>query len=284
MLSKKILLAFLLVIGNILVKAQQQSTRLIIRGDDMGFSHSGNLALIRSYKEGIEKSIEVIVPSPWFPEAVKLLEANPGVDVGIHLALSSEWENIKWRPVSYAPSLTDSSGYFQPMIWPNKNYPGRSLSENKWKIEEIEKEFRAQITLAVKKIPRISHISTHMNCTGLAPEINEVARKLAREFNIDIDLAENNVSYIGFDGPHRTLEEKKKSFISMLNKLQPGKTYLFLEHPGLDDAELRAIFHIGYENVAEDRQGVTDLFTDRQIIALIKEKKIELISYKDLKK
>lgn len=282
MFLKKNVLPILFACTSLITHAQQPP-RLIIRGDDMGFSHSGNLALIKSYKQGIEKSIEVIVPSPWFPEAVKMLAENPGVDVGVHLALSSEWENIKWRPVSVCPSLTDSDGYFQPMIWPNKNYPGRSLSENKWKIEEIEKEFRAQIELAVKKIPRISHISTHMNCTGLAPEINAVARKLAKEFNIDIDLAENNVSYIGFDGPHKTFEEKKKSFINTLSKLQPGKTYLFLEHPGLDDAELRAIFHIGYENVAEDRQGVTDLWTDRSIIALIKEKKIELISYKDLK-
>ena len=43
--------------------------RLIVRGDDMGFSHSGNEALIRCHREGIETSIEVIAPSPWFPEA-----------------------------------------------------------------------------------------------------------------------------------------------------------------------------------------------------------------------
>src|SRR5690349_16001096 len=85
--------------------------RLIIRGDDMGFSHSGNEALIKAYREGIETSIEVIVPSPWFPEAVKLLQENPGVDVGIHIALTSEWDNVKYRPVSDCPSLTDEDGY-----------------------------------------------------------------------------------------------------------------------------------------------------------------------------
>ncbi len=58
--------------------SQQQPARLIIRGDDMGYTHSGNEALIKCYKEGIERSIEVIVPSPWFPEAVKLLNENPG--------------------------------------------------------------------------------------------------------------------------------------------------------------------------------------------------------------
>jgi len=59
---------------------------------------------------------------------------------------------------------------------------------------------------------------------------------------------------------------------------------LFVEHPAFDDAEMRAIHHIGYENVAEDRQGVTDLFTDEEIKAFIKKKHIQLISYKDLMK
>src|SRR5664280_1858092 len=148
--------------------AQQKITRLIVRGDDMGFTHSGNEALIKAYKNGIETSIEVIVASPWFPEAVKLLQQNPGVDVGIHLALTSEWENIKWRPVSDCASLKDSSGYFFPMVYPNKNYPGQSIKENHWKIEDIEKEFRAQIELALKKIPRISHVSGHMGCEAVS--------------------------------------------------------------------------------------------------------------------
>lgn len=88
--------------------AQQQSIRLIVRGDDMGYSHAGNEAIIKCYKEGIETSVEVIVPSPWFPEAVKLLEENLTVDVGIHLAITSEWNNIKWRPLSDRPSLKEA--------------------------------------------------------------------------------------------------------------------------------------------------------------------------------
>src|SRR5687768_12468555 len=90
--------------------------RLIVRGDDMGYSHAGNEALIKCFREGIETSIEVIVPSPWFPEAVKMLEANPAVDVGIHLAITSEWDNIKWRPLSNAESIRDGDGYFYPML------------------------------------------------------------------------------------------------------------------------------------------------------------------------
>jgi predicted glycoside hydrolase/deacetylase ChbG (UPF0249 family) len=249
----------------------------------MGYSHSGNEALIKCYKEGIQTSIEVIVPSPWFPEAVKMLEENPNVDVGIHLAITSEWDNMKWRPLSDCKSLTDPDGYFYPMIWPNKNYPGLAIKENKWKLADVEKEFRAQIEMALKKIPRISHISGHMGCTNLSDSVDIMVKRLTKEYNIDIDPADYGVAYAGYKGPHKTLQEKTESFIKMLDSLEPGKTYMFVDHPGLDSPELRAIHHIGYDDVAIDRQGVTSLWTDPKIKELIKKKGIQLISYKDLK-
>jgi predicted glycoside hydrolase/deacetylase ChbG (UPF0249 family) len=261
----------------------QQAPRLLIRGDDMGYTHSGNEALIKCYKDGIEKSIEVLVPSPWFPEAVKLLKQNPGIDVGIHLDLTSEWENIKWRPLSDCPSLKDSSGYFFPMVFPNENYPGRSITEHHWKIEDVEKEFRAQIELALKNIPNISHFSAHMGCTNLSPEVRALTIRLAKEYKIPVDPEWDYKGFIGYDGPHKTSWDKIKSFILMLGKLEAGKTYIFLDHPGLCNDELKAVHHIGYEDVCMDRQGVTDLFTSDRVKAFIKQKGIQLITYRDLK-
>ena len=285
LLPMKKLLAYVIALLAVIPACSQQTPpRLIIRGDDMGFSHSGNEALIKSHLEGFQTSIEIIVPSPWFPEAVKMLEQNPGIDVGIHLAITSEWDNVKWRPVANVPSLTDADGYFFPFTWANKNYPGRAILENKWTIEDIEKEFRAQIELALKKIPRISHVSGHMGCTHLSKEVTALVQKLVKEYKIPIDVEPAGVSYIGYNGPHTTSQEKKASFLKMLDDLKPGNTYLFVEHPGLDTPELKAIHHIGYENVAADRQGVTDLFTDQSIKEAIKKKGIKLISYADLKK
>lgn len=263
---------------------QAQPPRLIVRGDDMGYSHSGNLALIKCFKEGIQTSIEVIVPSPWFPEAVRLLAENPGTDVGIHLAITSEWDNVKWRPVSDCPSLRDEDGYFYPMIWPNKNYPGQAIRENPWRLEDVEKEFRAQIELAKKYIPRVSHISGHMGCTDLSDSVRMMTRRLAREYGLDIDLVRHNVKGTRYDGPSKTFAEKKTSFMNMLRKLEKGNTYLFVDHPGLDNEELRAIHHVGYESVAEDRQGVTSIWTDPDVKKLIADLGIQLISYKDLTK
>ena len=55
-------------------------------------------------------------------------------------------------------------------------------------------------------------------------------------------------------------------------------------HPGLDTPEVRAIHHLGYPDVALDRQGVTDTMTSPQVKPAIKAKGIQLISYRDLKK
>ena len=262
--------------------AQQQPIRLIVRGDDMGYSHAGNEGIIKCYKEGIETSIEVIVPSPWFPEAVKMLAENPAVDVGVHLAITSEWSNVKWRPLSDCASLKDADGYFFPKIFPDKNYPGQAVRENQWKLEDIEKEFRAQIEMAIKKVPRISHISGHMGCTNINDSVQQLTKKLAKEYHIDISLGELNVQSVSYDGPHNTSAEKMESFMAMLNQLQPGNTYLFVDHPGLDSPELRAIHHIGYEDVATDRQGVVDTWTNEKVKTLIKKKGIQLVSYKAL--
>lgn len=73
------------------------------------------------------------------------------MDVGIHLSISSEWDNVKWHQVSHCVSLKDADGSFFPMIWPNKNYPGQALMDQSFTLEDIEKEFRAQIELALKK-------------------------------------------------------------------------------------------------------------------------------------
>ena len=42
--------------------------------------------------------------------------------------------------------------------------------------------------------------------------------------------------------------------IKALQTAEPG-LYLYVDHPGLDTAEMRAVGHIGYEDVAEDPPG-----------------------------
>ncbi len=281
-MQKKIISIVILFYFLVVSASSQGSIRLIIRSDDIGSTHAANVACIKSFTEGITQTVELMVPCPWFEEAVTMLNNHPDLDVGIHLVLTSEWENIKWRPITDSPGLKDEDGYFYPMIWPNEKFgEGKALKLANWTTEEIENEFRAQIELAINKVPHISHLSCHMGCASWDDRVTEIFNRLAKEYNIDINPADYNVKRFKWnrDGNDET---KIDNFISALNNLTPG-TYMFVEHPGLDTPEMAALGHSGYYDVAKGRSFVTKLLTNEDVKSAIQKNNIELISYKDLK-
>ena len=287
----KLLRNSILVLALMLIGIPARAQELVIRIDDMGALHSVNVASIDSYRNGIAKSVEVLAVGPWFMEAVKMLQENPGLDVGVHLAITSEWENVKWRPLTTCPTLVDENGYFYPMMSPHEAYPGASVAENmhRFDIGEIEREFRAQIELALRNIPQVSHISGHMGSTAFSEEVCELVQRLSKEYNLPSidrhDAAEQyDFTYIGYEGAKATAEEKVASFIKALERLEKGKRYLFLDHPAYNDSEMQTVMHIGYEDVAVDRQGVTDMLKSKEVAKVIKERGITLIDINRLTK
>jgi predicted glycoside hydrolase/deacetylase ChbG (UPF0249 family) len=173
--------------------AREGEIRLLVRADDMGAAQAVNEACIKSYKDGIVKSVEVIVPGPWFLDAVRLLKENPDLDVGVHLALTSEWERVKWRPLTNAPSLVDANGYFYPMTRQRPDFPpGTGFIDAKPKLEEVERELRAQIETAQRHLgKRVSHISSHMLAAAATPELKALTERLSKEYGLimeDISL------------------------------------------------------------------------------------------------
>jgi len=283
-MKKSIMLTLLVTVLTVLnIKAQEsKEIRLLVRGDDMGMTHSVNKAIIESYKDGVMKSVELMVPCPWFPEAVKLLKENPGLEVGIHLVLTSEWEGYKWRPLTDASSIVDENGYFFPMAWENKNYPNNlALINVNWDSKEVEKELRAQIDLALKHIPRINHLSSHMYVINTTPEFKAVFEKVAKSYNLkladDINIKKIKIK----NGKDKTPKEKEAAFVAVLEELQPG-TWMFVDHPAFDTPEMQAITHRGYNNVGMDRAGITAAFTSKKVQRIIKRRNIKLITYQDL--
>jgi predicted glycoside hydrolase/deacetylase ChbG (UPF0249 family) len=271
--------------------SQDRDIKLIIRVDDMGAAHSVNEAIIETYQDGIATAVEVMVPTPWFPEAVKMLKENPQFDVGIHLSLTSEWENVKWRPLTNGKSFVDENGYFYPITQMAPFYkgfpPNSAFLDSDWIIEEVEAELRAQIEMALKHIDNVTHVSAHMGAATSTPELAELTKSLAQEYGLDIDLNEIGARRTGEIGSYKEgmltpTKDRIQNFIDILNNLEPG-VWLFVEHPAYDDAEMQAIHHLGYEHVAFDRQAVTDLLTNKEVRKVIEERGIQLVSYADLK-
>jgi hypothetical protein len=259
--------------------------RLIVRGDDIGSFHAANLGCIDSYTKGIMTSTEIMVPCPWFEEAVHLLNSNKGLDVGIHLTLTSEWSNYKWRPLTYSPGLMDEHGYFYPQIWKQEDMPeGTALRPADWTLQEIEDEFRAQIEKALARLPHASHLTGHMGSYNWDEDVKKVYRKLAKEYDLDIDPGDYGVKRLKVEGWNKDAgyEEKLDLFIEALKGMNEG-TYLFVEHPAYNTKELESINHTGYTGVGKDREIVTKVWTHPRVLKTIEEENIQLISYKELK-
>lgn len=276
----KYLLFFSLLLHTAMAQTPNE-IRLIIRFDDIGFCHTANEACMKVYTDGISRSVEILATAPWFMEAVKLLKTQPNYDVGVHLCLTSEWENLKWRPLTSAPTLTDADGYFPQFIWENKNLKNSAyLLQKSISIAEVEREFRAQIELVKKYLPWASHLSAHMGCTNANAEVKALVDRLAAEYKLPIQMPEGTLRVKGFGGATKSPEQKEQDLIAILKTLTPG-THFLVEHPGYDSGDMKGAGHEGYENVAYDREGVTRAFTSSAVKKVIVERNIRLMSIKE---
>jgi predicted glycoside hydrolase/deacetylase ChbG (UPF0249 family) len=252
-----------------LAAEENRDIRLIVRADDIGSAHAANVACIRSFREGIARSVEVMVPCPWFNEAAEMLRDCPDYDVGVHLTLTSEWANYKWGPLTQSPSLVDENGHFPPT---NRAFADASLD-----IKEVEKELRAQIELAKRLIPQVSHLSSLMGTPTSTPELRALVQGLAEEYKLPVETPGAKGFRWGV-GNSVTPEERESALINALEKLEPG-IWILVEHPGLDTDEMRAMGHEGYWNVAAHRDAVTKAFTSQKVKAVIDRLGIQLVSY-----
>src|SRR5215467_10969946 len=115
---------------------------IIVHADDLGMSHSVNIATIKAFQSGLVNSGSIMVPCPWLPEIAAYARANPQADLGLHLTLTSEWTQLRWGPVApkdRVASLLDPNGYFRLTESEAAKYADP---------KEVELEIRAQIERA----------------------------------------------------------------------------------------------------------------------------------------
>lgn len=264
-------------------QSSSDEIRLIAQGDDMGAAHGINTGTLQAYKEGILRATNVLMPSGWVPEAAVMLAANPGLDVGVHLTLTSEWETVRWRPLTNAPSLRDVHGYLFRSVEPRTHWTlgtwpaGSSLLEGKPSLGDVEKELRAQIELARTMFPRLSYLSVHMGFGAAAPEIAALLQGLAREYGLatarDYGIRPVGKVWEPMDLPGVRAEK----LAAKLATLGPG-TWLMVEHCATNTAEIQAL----REDVPFDRSGVVAAWTHPKVLEAVRKRGIRLTNYREL--
>lgn len=260
--------------------AQNEKIPILIRCDDIGMCHAVNMAAQQVLETGIPVSMSVMVPCPWFSEAVELLKKYPNVSVGIHLTLNSEWKQYRWGPVSGSktvPSLVDSIGNF---------FPSRSLLfGNNPKLNEIETELRAQIEKALHAGLTIDYLDYHMGAAVQTLETRAIVEKLAAEYKLGISRYYDELSVEGWY--FTPFENKPDTMLEKLRTTQPGRTNLFVIHVGLDTPEMNAMEDLnpfGPKEMSKHRYAELRSLISPSFQQLLRDPRYRLVNYRMLNK
>ena len=224
------------------------------------------------------------MPGPWVEHAAALLQRYPEIDVGIHLTLTSEWDALKWRPLTRAGSLVDDDGYFLPLLMPRPGDARPNLLESRWSVDDVAAELRAQIAFGLARFPNASHISAHMTryLSEFHASVGDVVSELCEESGLRNDIEGRQVSrFQGYAKFPRDAGGRIRSFVDRLQQLEPGD-HIFIDHPACDTAEMAAIGHAGYEDVREDRSSCLEVLTSEAVRHAVRDLGIALIDYRTL--
>ncbi|HZP20622.1 MAG TPA: polysaccharide deacetylase family protein [Bauldia sp.] len=162
--------------------------QVVVHEDDIGMCHGANLAFADLTADGICTCGAVMVPCPWFLEIAEMQAKDPRLDIGVHLVLTSEFKNYRWRPLtgaSQASGLVDGDGYF----WPTAQ-EARAHAHP----DAVEAELRAQVEAARKAGIDITHIDAHM-FTVVCPEFVDIYVRLGIEERVPVLLVRQEAAY-----------------------------------------------------------------------------------------
>jgi len=153
---------------------------VIFHVDDAGMSYSSNRGAIRSIEEGVATSASIMMPCPWAASFAKYVLKNPSVDAGLHLTLTSEWQDYRWPPlngISHSPGLVDNEG----CMWHEVEQVVKSASA-----DIVETEIRAQVERALKLGLKPSHLDSHMGTLFAHKPFLERYIKVGVEYGIPV--------------------------------------------------------------------------------------------------
>jgi predicted glycoside hydrolase/deacetylase ChbG (UPF0249 family) len=269
------------------------SKLLVILADDVGIYHSANQASFTALNQRAVTSGTVLQTSPWLTEVAAYAKQHPEISLGVHLALSSEYNTYRWGPVAsrdQVPTLLDPTGYL---------FAHGSDTVEHAKPAEIDRELRAQVERALQFGLNPDFVDSHQRALFSNEELFRIYMKVAHDYKLpfvigrdratggkfvaavsDKDIVLDSVIVI----PSTTPSEDWLGFYTRAVKaLKPGLYQLYV-HLCFDDAEAEAISvdHTAYG--AAWRQRDFNVMTSPEFKKALADNHVILVSWKDLKK
>ena len=231
--------------------------KLVVNGDDLGYTMGNTNGIFQAYRDGILRSTTALTNSVYFEKAMDMAKEYPGLGIGVHMTLTLG------KPLTENRTLTDpATGEF---------YKG---SKTIWKMnpdyDEIRTEWKAQIERYIKVAGHLpTHLDSHHHVHEATPEALAVAKSLAEEYRLQM-RGHGKFRFVrGFYGPNIG----KEILISLLEEYRNEDIELMV-HPGWCDLELYRKSSYALERVME-----LDVLCDQEVKNYIEENNIELCHY-----
>ena len=227
---------------------------LILHVDDAGMSFDSNEGAEMALTKGASTSVSVMMPCSWVPGFVDFLKANPQIDAGLHLTLTSEWDHYRWGSLSgnkNAPGLADSAGY----LWKSVEEVVKHATG-----DEVEMEMKAQIekARAMGFVP--THFDTHMGTVYGSSEF------LMRYISLGI---KNNIPVMLPGGADVLIQAQMHFPDATIQQIrQLGKMLWNAGLPVLDDLHNYSYEWIIPADIASDDKKLDEYKTEKYIEAL----------------
>jgi predicted glycoside hydrolase/deacetylase ChbG (UPF0249 family) len=255
--------------------------QLVVTLDDVGSTHSANLAMVDCFTNGIATSCGLMVPCPWFEEAVTLIKRHD-LPFGVHLVISCEYDHFTFGPLTRSPLLTrhgrghvfDRSGYGFPASHADAVYA----------------EAAAQVEFVLDHGLTPTHLESHMaTIPRWDGAFDAVCDRLWERFRLPLLRARGEkslnppaapgsgipcVTHGGIGRP--TLEENKRHLRTLLEACRPGINWIS-SHPARMSEELRATAVGKEDRFAETRENDRLTWTDPEVRSWIAELDLTLV-------
>jgi hypothetical protein len=272
---------------------------LILHADDIGMCHEATQAAKAYLAANQIQSAALMVPCPWYNEAADWYRQHPDYDLGLHLAMNSEWKWYRWGPVAgrdKVPGMCDPDGY----LWRSQMETARNARPG-----EVEAEIRAQVERAIAKGPRPGHIDTHMGTVYVRIDFTQAYLKVAEEYRIPAMVIEQTPAVTakfrkqGYPitdeslkviaayklpklddfnsvAEGKTYEEKREKFFELVRSLSPGLNEIIF-HPSLLTDTLRAI-----TGTWQQRSWEAQMFSDPAVHAFFEREGVLFTNWKEI--
>ena len=266
---------------------------LIIHADDLGLARSVNKATFDALEKGGVNSASIMANCNHLNEVKKFAENKAGIDFGVHLTVTNEWKNYRWKsimPANESQSLVNGVGEFHVGI---KKFVLRADPG------ELKKELQAQINKIKKLGIKPTHIDSHEGALFFKKDHFKVYLEVGIKNKLPVFVPKGVDAHFSknFPKPKNVIVIKniymarkglkrgewKAFYLNTIKGLKPGLSQLIV-HLGYDDDEMKEISVNHPDYGAKWRQLDYEAVASVDFRDALKKNNVKLVSWGEIKK